>query len=95
MDPGVSALGRLAVSDLTTFACTLSSLRFPYAALINFSNHLLRRFTIAQPIYKLFLFRNIEAYDQLSPDERNELLDKINAAFEKVGGKRVIVCNSS
>ncbi len=50
---------------------------------------------MTQPIYKLFLFKNIEAYYQLSPAEQQTLLGKIDAAFERVGGKRVIVCNSS
>jgi hypothetical protein len=50
---------------------------------------------MAQPIYKLFMFRNIEAYYQLSQDERNELLVKIDAALQKAGGKRLISCNSS
>ena len=46
-------------------------------------------------ICKLFLFRNTEAYYQASEEERNEFLGKLNAAFEKVGGKRLVVCNSS
>lgn len=50
---------------------------------------------MAQPIYKLFMFRNNEAYYQLSQDERNELLVKIDAALQKAGGKRLISCNSS
>lgn len=50
---------------------------------------------MAKPIYKLFMFRNIEAYYQLSQDERNELLGKLDAAFKKVGGKRLLFCDSS
>jgi hypothetical protein len=50
---------------------------------------------MAQPIYKLYMFRNSEAYYQLSQDERNELLGKIDAALRKAGGKRLISCNSS
>ena len=50
---------------------------------------------MAQPIYKLFLFKNTEAYYQLSEDERNGILAKLDAAFQKVGGTRLVMCNSS
>ena len=46
------------------------------------------------PIYKVFLFRNTEAYYQASEAERNEFLGKLEAAFQKVGGKRLVMCNS-
>jgi hypothetical protein len=46
------------------------------------------------PIYKVFLFRNTEAYYQASEAERNEFLSKLEAAFQKVGGKRLVMCNS-
>ena len=46
------------------------------------------------PIYKVFLFRNTEAYYQASEEQRNEFFSKLNAAFEKVGGKRLVTCNS-
>jgi hypothetical protein len=49
---------------------------------------------MSAPIYKLFMFRNTEAFYQASEEERNEFLGKLNAAFEKVGGKRVVTCNS-
>jgi hypothetical protein len=49
---------------------------------------------MSQPIYKMFMFRNTEAYYQASEEERNEVLGKLNAAFEKVGGKRLVWCNS-
>lgn len=49
---------------------------------------------MSQPIYKLFMFRNTEAFYQASEEERNEFLGKLNAAFEKVGGKRLVACNS-
>jgi hypothetical protein len=49
---------------------------------------------MSQPIYKLFMFRNTEAYYQASEEERNEFFGKLSAAFEKVGGKRLIACNS-
>lgn len=50
---------------------------------------------MAKPIYKLFMFRNVEAYYQLSQAERDEILGKLNAAFEKVGGKRLFFCDAS
>lgn len=50
---------------------------------------------MSQPIYKLFMFRNTEAYYQASEEERNEFLGKLDAAFQKVGGKRLVMCNSS
>jgi hypothetical protein len=46
------------------------------------------------PIYKLFLFRNTAAYYEASEEERKEFLGKLNVAFEKVGGKRLVACNS-
>jgi len=42
----------------------------------------------------MFMFRNTEAYYQASEEERNEVLGKLGAAFEKVGGKRLVWCNS-
>lgn len=50
---------------------------------------------MAKPIYKLFMFRNTEAYFQASQSERDEAFGKLNAAFEKVGGKRIVTCDSS
>lgn len=50
---------------------------------------------MAQPIYKLFMGRFSEAWYQLSQDEQNSLLAKLNAALEKAGGKRPILCDSS
>ena len=47
-----------------------------------------------QPIHKMFMFRNTEAYYQLSEEQRNEILGKLDAAFQKVGGKRLVWCNS-
>lgn len=50
---------------------------------------------MAKPIYKLFMFRNTEAYYQASQAERDEVLGKLDAAFQKVGGKRIVTCDSS
>ncbi len=49
---------------------------------------------MAAPVYKLFLTRPTEAWYQLSEDEQQQLLAKVNAALEQVGGKRIILCNS-
>ena len=48
-----------------------------------------------QPIYKLFMGRFSEAWYQLSKEEQNSLLAKLNEALEKAGGKRPILCDSS
>ena len=50
---------------------------------------------MAQPIYKIFLGRFLEAWYQLSQNEQNGLVAKLNEALEKVGGKRPILCDSS
>jgi hypothetical protein len=54
-----------------------------------------RRFEMPQPIYKLFMARFLEPWYQLSQEEQNSLVAKLNEALEKVGGKRPILCNSS
>jgi hypothetical protein len=59
------------------------------------SVQLRRRLEIAQPIYKLFMGRFSEAWYDLSQEEQNRLLAKLNEALEKVGGKRQILCDSS
>ena len=48
-----------------------------------------------QPIYKLFMGRFLEAWYQLSQEEQNSLVAKLNEALEKVGGNRPILCDSS
>ena len=50
---------------------------------------------MAQPIYKLFMGRFLEAWYQLPQEEQNRLLAKLNEALEKVGGKRPVLCDSS
>ena len=50
---------------------------------------------MAESIYKLFMGRFLEAWYQLSQEEQNSLLAKLNEALEKVGGKRPILCDSS
>jgi hypothetical protein len=50
---------------------------------------------MAQSIYKVFLAKPLEAWYQLSQEEHPSLLAKDNEAREKVGGKTVVICNSS
>ena len=50
---------------------------------------------MAQHIYKLFLGNRTEAWHQLPAEEQHALLAKVNAALEKVGGKRVVSCDPS
>ncbi len=50
---------------------------------------------MAKPIYKVFLGRPMEAWYQLSKEEQDSLWAKNNEAFEKAGGKRMLVCDSS
>jgi hypothetical protein len=50
---------------------------------------------MAEPIYKLFMGRCSEAWYQLSKEDQNDLIAKLNETLEKVGGKRPILCDSS
>jgi len=50
---------------------------------------------MAQPIYKFFMARFSEAWYQLSEEEQKSFEAKLVEALEKVGAKRLIVCNSS
>ena len=50
---------------------------------------------MAKPIYKVFLGRLTEAWYQLSQEEQDNLMAKDAEALEKVGGKPVVVCDSS
>jgi len=49
---------------------------------------------MAEPIYKFFAVRFLEAWYQLSEEQQNSLEAKLNEALEKVGAKRLILCNS-
>jgi len=42
----------------------------------------------------MFMFKSTEAYYQASEEVRNEFLSKLDAAFKKAGGKRLVICNS-
>ena len=50
---------------------------------------------MAQPIYKVFLLKPTEAWYQLSKAEQDKILKKLEAAFKKAGGKRIVQCDSS
>ena len=49
---------------------------------------------MAQPIYKVFIARYTEAWHQLSKQEQDDLFAKNMAAFERLGCKFVLVCDS-
>lgn len=50
---------------------------------------------MAQPIYKLWLAKPTALWLELSHEEQQQLFAQENEAFEKAGGKRPILCNSS
>ncbi len=50
---------------------------------------------MAQPIYKVFMFKNTEAYFQATKEELDAKFEKLGAAFEKVGGKRIATCDAT
>ncbi len=47
---------------------------------------------MAEPIYKLWMFRPKEAWYKLSKEERDSLTNKIMEDIEKVGGKSLLIC---
>ena len=49
---------------------------------------------MARPIYKLFFGKPSQAGYQLSQEEQQKILAKVDEALTKVGGKRVIMCDS-
>jgi hypothetical protein len=50
---------------------------------------------MAEPIFKLFMGRFLEAWYRLSEEEQKSLIAKLDEALETVGGKRPILCDSS
>ena len=50
---------------------------------------------MAGPLYKLWQARWTAAWYELSPDEQTALIAQSSEALERVGGKRIIVCNAS
>jgi hypothetical protein len=49
---------------------------------------------MGKPIYKVWLVKMNETAYAMSPEEQNEFLGKVEEALEKVGGERVITCDS-
>jgi len=49
---------------------------------------------MTEPIYKLWMFKYNEAWYKLSDEERKKQFAKLKKAYEQVGGKMFIVCNS-
>ena len=49
---------------------------------------------MAEPIYKFFTVRFLEAWYQLSEEEQKDLDGKLDEALEKVGAKRLMLCDS-
>ena len=50
---------------------------------------------MAESIYKFFMARMLEPWYQLSKEEQNSLIAKLDEALENVGAKRPILCNSN
>jgi hypothetical protein len=49
---------------------------------------------MAQAIHHLYLVRQTEAWHQLSREEQDQLLAKVEEALAQVGGKVIVLCNS-
>jgi hypothetical protein len=49
---------------------------------------------MAGPIYKLFMAKPSQAGYKVAQEEQQKVLAKVEEALEKVGGKRVILCDS-
>jgi hypothetical protein len=50
---------------------------------------------MAQPMNKLFMGKVTEACYQLSTDEQDSLVAKVNEALERVAAKRIVLCSSN
>jgi hypothetical protein len=50
---------------------------------------------MAETIYKFFTGRFLEAWYQLSNEQQDSLVAKLNEALEKAGAKRLILCNTN
>jgi hypothetical protein len=49
---------------------------------------------MAQPIYKLFMAKPSQSGYTVAQEEQQKVFAKVEEALEKVGGKRVISCDS-
>ena len=50
---------------------------------------------MAGPIYKIFMGRPLAPWYQLSQEEQQALLAKVEEAFKQAGGKTLVICDSS
>lgn len=50
---------------------------------------------MAKTIYKLFMANPTEAWYQLTKEEQDSLFAKINENFDNVGGKSILIANTS
>jgi hypothetical protein len=46
------------------------------------------------PVYKLWQGRNTEAWHQLSQEEQQRLLAQVAQAWDKAGGKKLVLCSA-
>jgi hypothetical protein len=49
---------------------------------------------MAQPIYKLYMFKPTEAWYQLSEKKKSAHIVQLSKALKKVGGKEIVACFS-
>jgi hypothetical protein len=50
---------------------------------------------MSKPIYKQFVSKKLDAWYQLSEEEQKKVIAKLDEAFDKVGGKKLILIDSS
>ena len=46
-------------------------------------------------VYKVFLGKQTEAWYALSQEDQDTLLERVNEALDKAGGRRIVLCNST
>ncbi len=49
---------------------------------------------MGKPIYKMFQVKPLEAWYQLSKEDRDNLMAKISESLKEVGGKSIVSCYS-
>jgi hypothetical protein len=49
---------------------------------------------MAQPIYKVFFMKFKESYYELTPEERNKLVEQSESSLKQVGAEHIISCVS-
>jgi hypothetical protein len=50
---------------------------------------------MATPVYRMFTVKPLEPWYRLSQEERTNLLARVSATLEEVGGKTVVLCDSA